>query len=204
MPVSDIPTLRTIWSIVATEASTLSFLLQEGIISIQPSCDVCGGNVSRYGIQVRCTTRTCRKRSSCLRDSFFATIRIPANDVLLLAYIWLTGATYSVALTMTTHNPTTIVAYYRFFRQLVADKLDEEDWVIGDEGVVVEVDEGKFGKREHNRGHHIEGAWVIGGIKRTRDRKFFVEVVERRDSETIIDVLSKHILPGSILHTDCW
>ena len=45
---------------------------------------------------------------------------------------------------------------------------------------------------------------VIGGIERTQERKFFVEVVERRDSETIVDVLSRHILPGSILHTDCW
>ena len=50
----------------------------------------------------------------------------------------------------------------------------------------------------------MEGAWVIGGIERTEERKFFVRVVEKRDAETIVDVLSEHVLPGSIVHTDCW
>ena len=34
--------------------------------------------------------------------------------------------------------------------------------------------------------------------------KVFAEVVDRRDSETIVDVLSRHVLPGTILHSDCW
>jgi transposase-like protein len=66
------------------------------------------------------------------------------------------------------------------------------------------VDESKFGKRKYNRGRRIEGAWVIGGVERSAEKKFFVEVVERRDSMTILDVLSRHIIPGSIVHTDCW
>lgn len=204
MPVSDVPPLRVLWTIVATVVSTLDFLLRENVISIPSICELCGGNISVCEDQARCTTRSCRKRLSCLRNSFFAYSRIPINDVLLLGYIWLTGSTYTVALSMTTHSPNTIVEYYGYFRQLVADSLDEEDWTIGGEGVIVEVDESKFGKRKYNRGHRIEGAWVIGGIERTPEAKFFVEVVERRDNETIANVLSKHLLPGTILHTDCW
>jgi hypothetical protein len=60
---------------------------------------------------------------------------------------------------------------------------------VGGDGIVVEVDESKFGKRKFNRGHHIEGAWVVGGIERTPENRFFVEVVERRDSLTLISVL---------------
>jgi transposase-like protein len=105
---------------------------------------------------------------------------------------------------MTPHSSATIVDYYGFFRALVADSLNEEDWTIGGDEIIVEVDESKFGKRKHNRGSHREGAWVIGGIERTCGRKFFVEVVERRDGVTITDVLSRHILPGSIVHTDLW
>jgi transposase-like protein len=68
----------------------------------------------------------------------------------------------------------------------------------------VEVNENKFGKCKHNCGKHIEGTWVIGDIKRTTKGKFFAEVVDRQDSETIVDVLSWHVLPGTILHSDCW
>ena len=32
----------------------------------------------------------------------------------------------------------------------------------------------------------------------------FAEVVERRDSETLLDVISRHVAEGSIIHTDIW
>jgi transposase-like protein len=201
---SDIPTLRALWTIIATDDSTFSYLKRQGIFSIPSRCEVCGGNVSIYGTKARCTRRACRKAVSCLRNSFFANSHLSIADALLLGYVWLTGASYSVALAQTGHSPNTIVDYYSFFRELVADSLDSEDWTIGGDGVVVEVDESKFGKRKYNRGKRIEGAWVIGGIERTEAKRFFAVVVKSRDSETIIDVLSKHILPGSIVHTDCW
>jgi len=126
------------------------------------------------------------------------------GDTLLLGYLWLAGVSYTSAQLMSAHSPNTIVDYYRFFRELVADSFDDEDWKIGGEGIIVEVDESKFGKRKNHRGHHVEGAWVVGGIERTPERKFFVRVVERRDFETLVDVLADHLLPGTILHTDCW
>ena len=32
----------------------------------------------------------------------------------------------------------------------------------------------------------------------------FAEVVERRDSATLIEVISRHVAAGSIIHTDLW
>ena len=81
------------------------------------------------------------------------------NDALLLGYLWLSGATYNVALTLTTHSPNTIVDYYGCFRQLVSDGLDTTDDTIVGSGIIVEVDESKFGKRKYHRDHRIEGAW---------------------------------------------
>ncbi|KAF2352575.1 hypothetical protein FHG87_016671, partial [Trinorchestia longiramus] len=34
---------------------------------------------------------------------------------------------------------------------------------IGGEGIIVEADESKFGKRRYNRGHRIEGIWILNG-----------------------------------------
>ncbi|KAB0801580.1 hypothetical protein PPYR_03766, partial [Photinus pyralis] len=38
--------------------------------------------------------------------------------------------------------------------------------LLGGEGVTVEIDEAKRGKRKYNRGRRIEGQWVFGGIER--------------------------------------
>jgi transposase-like protein len=82
--------------------------------------------------------------------------------------------------------------------------LDSDDTLIGGQGIVVQVDETKMGKRKHHRGHRVDGAWVIVGVELTENRRVFAEVVEDRSSDTIIRVLSGHIAQGSILHTDCW
>lgn len=58
-----------------------------------------------------------------------------------------------------------------FFNELVTETLTENDAKIGEEGIEVEVDETKVEKRKYNRGNHVEGTWVIAGIKRTTGRK---------------------------------
>ena len=37
----------------------------------------------------------------------------------------------------------------------------------------MEIDESKFGKRKHNRGHSVEGQWVFGGVERGSGKVFF-------------------------------
>ncbi|KAG0439867.1 hypothetical protein DMUE_2144 [Dictyocoela muelleri] len=44
---------------------------------------------------------------------------------------------------------------------------------IGGEGVKVEIDETKFGKRKYNRGRQVDGVWVLGGVERSNGEKFF-------------------------------
>lgn len=46
--------------------------------------------------------------------------------------------------------------------------------MIGGPGVIVEVDESKFGKRKYNKGHKVPGVWVFGGVERTLERKCFL------------------------------
>ena len=50
---------------------------------------------------------------------------------------------------------------------------------IGGCGKHVEIDESKFGKRKHWRGHHVEGAWVFGGVERERVERFLWKLWKR-------------------------
>lgn len=104
----------------------------------------------------------------------------------------------------TGHDQETVADHFGWFQQLVTSSLDEESQVIGGDGIIVEIDETKIAKRKYNRGRRIEGAWILGGVERTGDRKvFFVEVPDR-SAETLLTVLSRHIRVGSIVQSDLW
>jgi transposase-like protein len=105
---------------------------------------------------------------------------------------------------MTGHSNQTVSAFTRFYRQLVTSAFHPESSIIGGNGVIVEIDESKFGKRKYHRGHHVDGTWVVGGIERTSEKKVFLVPVESRDARTLLDVISSHVLPGSIVYTDMW
>ena len=89
-------------------------------------------------------------------------------------------------------------------QDLVATLVLEDNGQIGGPGIVVEIDESKFGKRKYNRGHRVEGAWVFGGVECTPARKCFACIVERRDRETLQPLINKFIAPGSIIMSDEW
>jgi hypothetical protein len=204
MTVSDLPLLRQIIEVTGSKSSILELLIEHDVLWIPDQCYACNGPVSIHDTIAKCKRPGCRKSVSILRHSFFAKSRLDLCDTLLLGYLWLSGASYTLSTTYLSLSSATIVDYYGYFRALVGESLDTVDTTLGGPGKVVHVDESKFGKRKHNRGRRIAGAWVIGGVEIGQGGKFFAEVVERRDRETIVDVLSRHILPGTILHTDCW
>jgi len=90
------------------------------------------------------------------------------------------------------------------FRNLVSASLDDEDCQIGGEGVIVEIYETKMGKRKFNRSHRVEGVWIVGGVKRPPERCVFLVAIENRNAETMINVISRYVKDGSIIHTDMW
>jgi hypothetical protein len=54
------------------------------------------------------------------------------------------------------------------------EDISQEDCKIGGNGVIVEIDESKFGKRKYNRGHRVDGVWVVGGVELTPQGKCFL------------------------------
>ena len=69
---------------------------------------------------------------------------------------------------------------------------------------MVEIDESKFGKRKFNRGHRVEGCWVLGGVERTEERRLFVITVPDRSAVTLLDAIKEHVREGNVIVTDLW
>jgi transposase-like protein len=198
------PRSRDLSSLFLDEAKCLEYLREQGAFDLPSQCPVCYGRIVLHGHFWKCSRKSCRKQESYLKTSFFGQSRMPVNDILELGYYWLAQCRYESILKITNHSPNTVTDYMKHFRDLAAASLDTDDTLVGGDGILVEIDESKFGKRKYNRGHRVEGAWVIGGVEATEERKMFVEVVERRDQEAITEVLSRHVLPGSVIVTDCW
>ena len=60
----------------------------------------------------------------------------------------------------------TLVDWYSFARKVCLQIAISDNEQIGGDGVIVETDESKFGKRKYNRGCRVDGCWVFGGIER--------------------------------------
>ena len=70
---------------------------------------------------------------------------------------------------------------------------------------MVELDEAKFGKRKYHKGNYREGMWVLGAIDRQTNNCFLVPCPgKKRDAATLLPIINRWILPGSIVHTDEW
>lgn len=126
------------------------------------------------------------------------------HRIMQLAFFWLNGVARDMAMSKTGVSPNTATAYYGHFRALVASTLEENDTIIGGNGIVVDIDETKLGKRKYNRGHRVEGVWVVVGVERAEQRRIFLVAVENRNSETLTGIIRSHEALGSIVHTDCW
>ena len=83
---------------------------------------------------------------------------------------------------------------------------------IGGRNEIVEIDESKIAKRKYNKGHKVEGVWVIGGIQRSRlknkikneNKKMFLLPIEERNIENINEIVKKYDKKGTTIYTDCW
>lgn len=80
---------------------------------------------------------------------------------------------------------------------------------LGGEGCTVEADESCFSsKPKHNRGRGLnigKSLWVFGMVDITnRPKVGYMEVVERRNAETLIPIINERVLPGTTIHTDEW
>ena len=141
---------------------------------------------------------------SIFDGTFLANSHLPANHFLRFAYLWLMRVPEKSIQEMTRHSWTTVCNYYMYFDQLVSSMVEDHDQKIGGPGVVVEIDESKFGKRKYNRGHHVDGVWVVGGVEQTPEGRMFALSVTRRDKDILKTVISDHINPGTVIYTDSW
>ncbi len=92
----------------------------------------------------------------------------------------------------------TLVDWFNYCRDVCLFVMEEENEMIGGTGTEFEI-----GKRKFHQGRRVDGVWVFGGVEKESNR-MFLEVVEKRDADILLNVLRKWVRPGSVIHSDCW
>ena len=141
---------------------------------------------------------------SLFKNTFFATCKLNLVSLLDLCFLYLNKTPTSELSSLLGISSATVVEWTYFIRHLVGDSVEQSTMQIGGDGIIVELDETKMGKRKYHRGHKVEGVWVVCGVERTKEKKYFAIDVENRNSETLEAIISKYVKPGSIILTDMW
>ncbi|GBN39308.1 hypothetical protein AVEN_148385-1 [Araneus ventricosus] len=145
-------------------------------------------------------------RRSVRKGSWFDESKLSIPEILMITYLWAKKTSNEWIVDELSVSEPTVVDWKSFCREVCVDMLVNEDKkleMLGGVGVVVEIDESKFGKRKYNKGKQVNGKWVFGGVERGSKRSFFC-VVEDRTAETLIEITKKYVKPGSTVLTDCW
>lgn len=201
------PTRKELDKLFTSEQECIQYLMNNDVFYRTFKCPTCEKdmNLKIKKKVFRCPGKRCgRRQFSMKKFTFFFNARLKCINIMRLAHLWLSGATTTTARLQSGLDNETISNYYSHFRQLVGSSITEQDTVIGGPGVVIEIDETKLGKRKYNRGHRVDGVWVLAGIERTEAARTFLVPLPDRKGETLLNFISKHVLPGSIIHTDCW
>ena len=106
-----------------------------------------------------------------------------------------------------TTSKRTVADYFSYCREICVWSVENKihkDKKIGGIGMVVEIDESKFGKRKYSL-RLVEGQWVFGGICRETCDGFLVALPgNKQDRANLEPIIIKNIEPGTAIISDCW
>ena len=167
----------------SSENDCIKHLVQWGALHNSVECPSCGDDMNLLLTErkrvFRCSKSSCGHRELSYRvGSMFLGSSLKTRQIMGLARCWLKGETHRMAAIATGLHHNTVGTWFAAFRELVSCNKEHWSAPIGGHGVVVHVDETLLGHRKNNRGHFVEGAWVIVGIERAALPRAFCTVVE--------------------------
>jgi transposase-like protein len=197
------------------EEKAILYLIENNYVNKVEKCYKCGSETKLYSNKKLfiCKNYKCRKSFSPFTGTIFQKMKLPLNIQLhILNYFLLKMPCSSIAATLQL-SKNTITLYNRLFRKYLKNKVYfNRNRRIGGRNKTVELDETKIGKRKYNKGHKVEGAWVIGGIERSmlknkvknENKRLFLVPIEKRDINGIDKIIQKYVKKGTTLYTDLW
>lgn len=197
------------------EKLAVQYLVDNDFINKYAQCWKCNSD-TRLDLKKKlyiCKNYKCQKSKSPFYRTIFSKLKLPINLQLHILYEFL-KKTPAISISSSLEvDKNTVSSYHKLFRTYLKGKqLLNKKNKIGGRNCIVEIDETKIGRRKYNRGHKVEGVWMIGGIERSKlknnvkneNKKLFMCSIKTRDSDSIKNIILKHVKKGTTIYTDLW
>jgi len=186
--------------------SELKEILKNIQINDLKTCIKCQSNAREVTIKgkrmMQCCWRPCRYRSMIKTNLFFG-LRTRPWKVLRILDCWMQGINSKHISFFTRLSMKAVRNVLKRLEKVIVPKYYETFNKIGGKDHIIEIDESKFGKRKYNKGHHVEGVWILGMVDRTT-RAIHLVSVDKRDAPTLEARIEAATSNDSIIYTDCW
>jgi len=192
--------------IFSNEKAAVDYLIEKGVLAVPIHCGREMRRDTKRPKKYCCRGFPCKSTSFITKGTFFGGTRLAVNKVLFLAWSFLNGSSHTTMIRESHCSSSTVCDWVQFLSELITcDNMDgRREWTkIGGTGHIVEMDESKFGKRKFNRGHRVDGVWIVGGVDITT-KEFFAIPVHDRSAHTLTRIISEYVKRGTTIRTDCW
>lgn len=152
--------------------------------------------------------RSCHLKKSIRCDSLFFRGNLSIKKIILLLYFFSKNTSNAEAARELDLTDKTVTQWYSRFRKVCIWYFEvlARDEVLGGLNSIVEIDESLITRRKYNRGRVVSKRWVFGAIERREDGQYrsFVEFVENRREDTLLEIIRRRIAPGTTIISDGW
>ncbi|KAG0440719.1 hypothetical protein DMUE_1536 [Dictyocoela muelleri] len=171
-------------------------------------CLYCGSSLtwhSKKGYMVRCRWKHCSKKYSLFSNTIFSSNYEKNIVKLFILKKWLSGSSVGEI------QRWTLVSRHRVYKLLrkisklnIVDKYYAYFDKIGGGGIIVEVDESKFGKRKYERGHKVDGVWILGAVERSYYKRIILKSCKTKSMNKLECFLKTFVKMDSVIFSDGW
>ena len=188
--------------------SELKHILSELRTARLEKCSICGSKVKELQAKpdtVICTWRGCKAHNSIWKNTVFYKAKLSKIKILQIFELWMRKMSINdISFVLRLSSREIVWSILKKVSRYLIPNYEKAECMIGGRDIIVEVDESKFGKRKYNRGHRVDGVWILGMVERTAERKIKLFVVDDRSKSTLEEKLKNSIDKESIVFTDGW
>ena len=194
--------------------AVVQYMQRKNLLASTQTCSKCGSMMDFQkwpsvtgGYTWRCPDRSCHTMTSIRRGSFFEKSKISLDKWLLLLHHWATNEKIATTTGAVGVSRVSVMQANKFFREICSTKLLQNPIVLGNPGVVVEIDESLFShKVKAHRGHPPrKEVWVFGIVDTGHQPALgYMQIVPRRDAATLLPIIQSHVQSGAVVHSDEW